>query len=284
MKKSAPNKFKKQLPNILIILVFIIGLSVLLYPPISSYINAQTQSRSVARYYERVTEYDGEQLKKMIAEAREYNDNLLGKQNRFSFTEAETAYYKSILNIGPDIMGVLIIDKIDVNLPIYHGTDESVLQVGLGHLQGSSLPVGGVGTHAVISGHTGLPSAVLLTHLTKLVECDKFLIRIASEVLTYEVDKISVVEPGEVRALDIDPEADIVTLVTCTPYGINSHRLLVRGHRVENDINVEWELAAANPLPMVIMVLLFIAPVIPVAAVIVIIRCAKIKRGGKTSL
>ena len=274
---------KKYLISIAVILVFLVGLSVLLYPTISAYVNSRSQSRVVAMYYEDVSGLNKEDLRPLFEAAREYNASLLRKQDRFTFTEEETAEYNRLLNTGCDIMGVLFIDKINVRLPIYHGTSEGVLQVGIGHLQGSSLPVGGLGTHTIVSGHRGLPSSTLLTYLDKMEKGDVFVLYILGEELTYQVDQITVVEPSEVSAMDIDPEMDYCTLVTCTPYGINSHRLLVRGHRIENVESRTFGMiyADAERLDKPTTIMIFIVPVLLALMIYIILKCKKIHQGGK---
>jgi sortase A len=215
--------------------VFLVGLAVLLYPVVSDYINALHQSRVIVEYNESVARVDGARYAEILDEARAYNERLVGKNNRFVMSEEEREEYNALLRVSDSgVMGYLEIPSIRVKLPIYHGTGEGVLQVGIGHLEGSSLPIGGEGTHAVVTGHRGLPSSTLLTDLNKLTEGDLFIFTVLGEVLTYETDRALTVEPDEMDALELDPDMDLATLVTCTPYGINSHRLLVRGHRVDN--------------------------------------------------
>lgn len=226
---------KKNISTIILVLIFFVGLSLLLYPTISDYWNSFHQSRAIATYAEAVAELDDEDYEKMWQEAEAYNQKLSNQPNRWNLTEEEEEEYNRILDVGgTGIMGYIEIPEIKVSLPIYHGTDEGVLQIAVGHIPGSSLPVGGIGTHSVVSGHRGLPSAKLFTNLDELDEGDVFMIRVLDETLTYEVDKISIVEPDDLTGLEIDPELDLCTLVTCTPYGVNSHRLLVRGHRIPN--------------------------------------------------
>ena len=226
---------KKNISTIILVLIFFVGLSLLLYPTISDYWNSFHQSRAIATYAEAVAELDDEDYEKMWQEAEAYNQKLSNQPNRWNLTEEEEEEYNGILDVGgTGIMGYREIPEIKVSLPIYHGTDEGVLQIAVGHIPGSSLPVGGIGTHSVVSGHRGLPSAKLFTNLDELDEGDVFMIRVLDETLTYEVDKISIVEPDDLTGLEIDPELDLCTLVTCTPYGVNSHRLLVRGHRIPN--------------------------------------------------
>lgn len=232
---SKERLMRKHLSTILLILVFAIGLCLLLYPTVSDYWNSFHQSRAIADYVEQVTNIDNETYDEILREAASYNETLKGRANRFVMDDGEREQYEKQLDIsGVGIMGYLEIPSIDVSLAVYHGTAESVLQVGVGHLEGTSLPVGGEGTHCVLSGHRGLPSARLFTDLDKMVVGDLFVLRILDETLTYEVDQILIVEPADLSGLEIQEGEDYCTLVTCTPYGINSHRILVRGHRVEN--------------------------------------------------
>ena len=225
---------KKHLSTILLVVVILAGLSLLLYPSFSNYWNERHQSMAIQSYGERVAQLDNSAARQLLDEARAYNATLPGIKNPFVLSDAETALYESLLDVtGTGVMGYVEIPSLDCMLPIYHGTDEAVLQIAVGHIPGSSLPVGGTGTHCVLSGHRGLPSAKLFTNLDQLAEGDVFRLHVLDEVLTYEVDQILTVEPQDVAALEIDPSQDFCTLVTCTPYGINSHRLLVRGHRIE---------------------------------------------------
>lgn len=226
---------KNTVSTIILILIFLVGLSLLLYPTVSDYWNSLHQSRAIAGYVSDVAGMDNDTYDKLWAEARAYNAKLSEKSERFNMTDEEQAEYETLLSVsGTNVIGYINIAKIDCYLPIYHGTDESVLQSGVGHLEGSSLPVGGESTHCVISGHRGLPSAKLFTNLDQLEIGDDFILYVLDETLTYEIDQIRIVEPQEIRELDIIEGEDYCTLVTCTPYGVNTHRLLVRGHRVEN--------------------------------------------------
>ncbi len=226
---------KKSLSNVVLILVFLIGLSLLLYPTISDYWNSLHQSRAIAEYAEKVANLDDDIYEGILEAARQYNENLFERQDSFYMTDEERAEYEQLLNVsGNGILGYIEIPSIECSLPIYHGVDESVLQIAVGHIDWTSLPVGGVNTHSVLSGHRGLPSAKLFSELDRLKEGDTFMIRVLDETLTYKVDQILIVEPHEVEAIKIEEGKDYCTLVTCTPYGINSHRLLVRGHRIEN--------------------------------------------------
>ncbi len=218
-----------------LVLLLLAGVSLLLYPSLSDYWNSMHQTRAIASYAETVSQLDTAQYDEMWKAAQDYNRSLAQRETAFALTGEQKAAYESLLDVsGLGVMGYIEIPEIDCSLPIYHGTEESVLQVAVGHLEWSNLPVGGEGTHCVLSGHRGLPSAKLFTNLDKLAVGDTFLLRVLDEVLTYEVDQILIVEPEQVDALGIMPGEDYCTLVTCTPYGINTHRLLVRGHRVEN--------------------------------------------------
>lgn len=239
---------KKNVQKILIAIVFLAGLSLLLYPLVANQWNDYRQKRLVSDYEQVVAEKEAAGQIDYQAEkeaAVSYNNDLLPSILPDSFAEAEASEedlrYLSCLNITENgMMGTVEIPKINVSLPIFHTTDEKVLEMAAGHLEGSSLPVGGENTHAVISAHRGLPSASLFTDLDRLEESDHFLLRILGEILCYEVDKITVVEPSDTKDLAVEDGMDLVTLMTCTPYGVNSHRLLVRGHRVPY---VEEELA-----------------------------------------
>ena len=224
---------RKHIPTILLLSVFLVGLSLLLYPTVSDQWNKLHQTRAISNYVEEVADLDNDTYERLWAEAESYNTALPGRADRMKPTGEEHNAYQSQLNIsGSGIMGYIEIPTIGCALPIYHGTEESVLQIAVGHIEGSSLPIGGSTTHCVLSGHRGLPSARLFTDLDKLTEGDTFLLHILDETLTYEVDQIQIIEPHEVDALRIEEGKDYCTLMTCTPYGINSHRLLVRSHRI----------------------------------------------------
>lgn len=224
---------KKHMSTIIAILVFITGLSLLLYPTVSNYWNSLHQSRVVANYSDTLAKMDKKEKQAAIDAAVEYNAGLVNNGNRFTPSDSELSLYKSLLNAdGTGMMGYITIPEIRCKLAIYHSVDDSVLQVGVGHLEGSSLPVGGSSTHCVISGHRGLPSARLFTDIDRLEKGDLFYLHVYGKVLAYEVDKISVVEPEDYGPLEIEEGKDLCTLLTCTPYGINTQRLMVRGHRV----------------------------------------------------
>lgn len=207
----------------------------MLYPSLSDYWNSFHQSQAIASYVERVEELDDGAYEAMWSEAVKYNEKLAENQISYHLTEEGQEWYNSLLDVSASgIMGYIEIPSISCNLPIYHGTADTVLQIAIGHLEWTSLPVGGKSTHCVISGHRGLPSARLFTDLDRLVVGDIFMMRVLDEMLTYQVDQIKIVLPEELDFLKIQEGEDYCTLVTCTPYGINSHRLLVRGHRIEN--------------------------------------------------
>ena len=230
---------KKKNGNLITIFLFLMllaGLSLLLYPTVSDYWNSFHQSRAIATYVEQIAQIDNSHYIELLQGAEEYNAALaLQEKANWLLSEEELEVYNDTLDVsGAGIMCSIEIPKLKCKLAVYHGVDEGVLQIAVGHIPGSSLPVGGESTHCVLSGHRGLPSARLFTDLDKLVVGDTFLINVLDEVLTYEVDQILIVEPQELDALAIEEGKDYCTLVTCTPYGINTHRLLVRGHRVAN--------------------------------------------------
>lgn len=226
---------KKKLSTIILCAVFLVGLGLILYPSVSDWWNSFHQSRTIANYAETAAELSEEDCSRLLQQTQEYNESLLSKPNPLVPSEEELAIYSGVLNVtGDGIMGYIEIPKIKCNLPIYHGIEEGVLQTAIGHIPGTSLPIGGASTHCVVSGHRGLPSAKLFTDLDQMVPGDIFMIQTLNDTLTYEVDQIRIVEPQEVNDLTIIPGGDYFTLVTCTPYGINSHRLLVRGIRTEN--------------------------------------------------
>ncbi|SFC26107.1 class C sortase [Streptococcus equinus] len=256
-------KFKENFLTNILVFILIIGLSLLLYPTVSDYWNSFHQSEAVAGYVQNVQDMSQDKKDKMLADAKAYNQNLVkGVMPDLNLSNAEKSAYNKNLDVtGTGIMAYVEIPKINTTLPIYHGTDDAVLQVAVGHIPGTSLPVGGKGTHAVISGHRGLPSAKLFTDIDRLVDGDTFMIQVLDETLTYEVDQILTVLPDDVSALAIDPNQDYVTLVTCTPYGVNSHRLLVRGHRIPNKIKnarVISEASRVEPLLVAPILAIFI--------------------------
>ena len=233
---------KNRIINIAIALIFLIGLSLLLYPTVSDFYNSRHQSHVITDYIKEIDDLDEKTYQSFMEAAQTYNEKLRKKQDRFTLNEEEQeAYYQQLSIDYSSVMGYIEISKINCKLPIYHGTDESVLQVGAGHLEGTSLPIGGKGTHCVLSGHRGLPSAKLFSDLDQMVEGDKFVLYVLNEKLTYQVDQILIVEPENMGPLAIDENQDYCTLVTCTPYGVNTHRLLIRGTRIPNEEELKSE-------------------------------------------
>lgn len=256
-------KIKENYLTISLVGILLIGLSLLLYPTVSDYWNSFHQSEAVAGYVQDAEDMSEQKKAEMLAATQAYNQTLqTGVIPDLNLSRAEAKIYDQMLDVtSTGIMAYIEIPKLNTTLPIYHGTDDSVLQVAIGHIPGTSLPVGGKGTHAVISGHRGLPSAKLFTDIDRLVEGDIFMIQVLDKTLTYEVDQVLTVTPDDVSALAIDPEQDYVTLVTCTPYGVNTHRLLVRGHRIANQENaarVTSETSQVKPLMVASFLVIFI--------------------------
>lgn len=224
---------RKNLSKIITIAVFLVGLSVMLYPTLSNRWNTRVQTAAITQYKTAIDTADTADTDNALAKAEHYNRLLLGLNEPLKEHENLNDYSELLNPSGNGIMGYISIARLNLELPIYHGTDEAVLNVGVGHLEGSSLPVGGSGTHAVLSAHRGLPSAKLFSDLDKMQPGDLFTVTVLSRTLTYQVDSITTVSPEQTSALAIDENGDFCTLMTCTPYGINSHRLLVRGVRVQ---------------------------------------------------
>ena len=272
-------RMRKHLSTIILILVFLVGLSLLLYPTVSDYWNSFHQSRAIAGYAQTVADLDEDNYEKFLADAEDYNKTIAKSGNRFELSKKEQKQYESLLNVAGDgMMGYIDIPSIDCTLPIYHGTSDQVLQSGVGHLEGTSLPVGGESSHCVISGHRGLPSAKLFTDLDELREGDVFRIYVLDETLTYEVDQISIVLPEEFDDLQIQKGKDLCTLVTCTPYGINTHRLLVRGHRIETDEKSRVRADAMQIDPTIV------APILAVPMLLLLVILIIVLPKGKKKL
>lgn len=278
---------KKNKSTAILILVFFVGLSLLLYPTISDYWNSFHSSKAIATYAAEVAKLDPISYDQIWEEARTYNKMLAEKRNKYILSEEEYAAYEKLLDItGTGIMAEIEIPSVRVDLPVYHGMDESVLQVAAGHLEWSSFPVGGESTHCVISAHRGLPSAKLFTNLDELAEGDVFLLRTLDELLTYEVDQILIVEPEDISALHIESGKDLCTLVTCTPYGINSHRLLVRGHRVETVDTLSWAKVTSDALQVEPIIVAPLLALVIIAVLLVVVGISdnykkKERRGNK---
>ena len=278
MKKKQNSAPKKHNSTPWLILVFLVGLALLLYPSVSNYWNSFHSSRAITTYAEAVADINTDVYDELWQEAVEYNRTIRSIGVQWEMSEVLRERYLKLLDItGTGIMGYIEISSINCTLPIYHGTSDPVLQVAVGHIEGSSLPVGGEGSHCILSGHRGLPSARLFTDLDKLGEGDTFVIRTLDEVLTYEVDQIRIVMPYELGDLQVVDGKDYCTLVTCTPYGINTHRLLVRGHRIENEadapmIRITGDAFQIDPL--------LVAPVVSMP-MLVILLVMLFTSGGK---
>ncbi len=251
-KKKKKKKF--SFSTLILVLILLIGLGVLLYPTISDWWNSMHATQAISSYVEAVDDLSEKEKEEMLRAARKYNASRPNGAN-FGLTDEEYLEYESLLDItGTGIMGYIQIPSIGVNLPVYHGVEESVLQIAVGHVPGSSLPVGGKRTHAVLSGHRGLPSAKLFSELDKLTEGDVFTVTVLDRVITYQADQIRIVLPEETDELSIVNGKDYCTLVTCTPYGINTHRILLRGHRIKN-INGDIAITAeATRIPNYIVI------------------------------
>lgn len=271
---------KKKKSSIGFVILFIVGLSLFLYPSLSDYWNSFHQSKAIASYAEFLTEVDDEVSERVLKEAYIYNEKIATSKRNWILSEAEKVEYSKLLDItGSGIMGYIEIPKISCALPIYHGTDEAVLQIAVGHIEGSSLPVGGSSTHCVLSGHRGLPSAKLFSDLDELMQGDTFMIRVLDETLTYEVDQIRIVDPDDLSNLGIEEGEDLFTLVTCTPYGINTHRLLVRGHRVTTiDMDYIKVVADATQIEPITVAPALAIPMLIVLLIWMLIRYRKEKR------
>lgn len=271
---------KKRGTTVLLIIVFFVGLCLLLYPTLSDWWNSRHQSKAIATYSDTVEKLDQEGIDNFFAEAKEFNAKIKrGNGFQYLTKELQEEYYKILDITGTGIMAYIEIPGINVSLPVYHGVSDSVLQVAVGHIEWSSLPVGGENTHCVVSGHRGLPSAKLFTNLDKLTVGDVFMLNILNETLTYEVDQILIVNPDEISALNIEEGKDLCTLVTCTPYGINSHRLLVRGHRVANieEAPVIHVISEAGVIDALVIAPIIAAPILFALLVYVMIKYRKKK-------
>ena len=226
---------KKHLLTVILVTGLVAGAGLLLYPSVANYWNSFHQTRAIMGYNDAVSEMSQEDYTAILDEAKAYNKRLGKSGIQWNMTDAQKEEYNKMLRVdGTDVMGYISIPKIHVKLPMYHGTDEAVLQTSIGHLEQTSLPVGGKSSHCSVSGHRGLPSARLFTDLDRLKEGDTWTMTILNETVTYEADQIRIVEPEDLSNLGIEKKKDFCTLITCTPYGINTHRLLIRGHRIPN--------------------------------------------------
>ena len=260
--------------------IFLIGLSLLAYPTVSDQWNKIHQTRAIVSHAENVAKLSQEDCDSLLGAARAFNDLLVSMPDRWRLNgEMSRNYHSLLVSDDTEVMAYIEIPKIKVSLPIYHGTGAAVLQQAIGHMEGSSLPVGGESTHCVLSGHRGLPSAKLFTDLDKLVEGDTFMIYTLNETLTYEVDQINIVLPSDMSTLGIEQGKDLVTLFTCTPYGINTHRLMVRAHRVENaDTHLVLVTADALQLNQTLVALCIAVPTLLLLFVVTVLRPRKKKR------
>ena len=274
---------RRRISNIILTVVLLVGIGLLVYPTFSDWWNSFHQTRAIAGYTAQVANMNKEDFDRMWAEAEAFNEYLAESSGRFNLTEEEERTYNSILDVtGTGIMGYIDIPSIKISLPIYHGTDESILQIAIGHIEGTSFPIGGEGTHSAVSGHRGLPSAKLFTDIDQLQAGDKFLLQILDRTLTYEVDQIRIVLPQELQDLQIDPYQDYCTLITCTPYGVNTHRLLVRGHRVDNDNTDATRITAdAMRFEPIIVAPLVAAPILLILLVYLLISTSRWNRKRK---
>ena len=277
---------KKRLIGFLLSIACLVGLLMVLYPTLSDVWNKRHSSHTIASYVEKIDTVDDTAYAEEWEKALRFNAALADLRGYELSKEMESAYH-SVLDVsGIGIMAYIQIPKINVELPIYHGTSSSVLQIALGHLEWSSLPTGGPSTHCVISGHRGLPSARLFTDLPKLALGDVFYVRVLNELLTYEVDQIRTVMPDDLNDLEIVEGKDYFSLVTCTPYGVNTHRLLVRGHRIENSVEAKKLYVSSDAVridPLIVVPLLAL-PVIGILVLLVFIiadiRDSRMKKGG----
>lgn len=266
------SKFDKWITYTLVGII-LIGIGLLAYPSISNYWNSFHQSRAIMGYQERVNQIDVSQYERLLKDAYAYNKQFIDTGIKWQMTDEEKALYHQQLAIDETgNIGSITIPKIKVTLPIYQGISEDVLQTSIGHLEGTSLPVGGESTHAVLSGHRGLPSARLFSDLDKLKEGDRWTVNILNETYTYEVDQIRIVEPTDLTNIQIEEGQDYQTLLTCTPYGVNTHRLLVRGHRVANEDGDALVLADAIQIEPIYIAPFIAGAIILVLLVIVIVK------------
>ena len=273
------NWLKKHFVTLVIVLIFLVGLGLLIYPTFSDWWNSFHQSKIIMDYSETVAQMDKEDYDRILKSAKEYNKELAESGIKWAMSDKEKKEYKKQLSVDKSgVMGYVSIPKIHIKLPIYHGMGEKILQKSIGHIEGSSLPVGGKSSHCIVSGHRGLPSAKLFTDLDKLKEGDTWTVTVLNETLTYEADKIWIVKPNDLSKLQIKKGKDYFTLITCTPYGINTHRLLVRGHRISNlngDANVIADAVQIEPV--------YIAPFVaaPILLLLVLVVLFRTGRGRK---
>ncbi len=286
MNKKETKKRKSSISTIVLVAIFFIGLCILLYPTISDFWNEKRQSQAVMNYDDLIVNLTPADYSEYFKKANDYNRKLSLISSPFiGHRNLKDEYYSTLDVNGNGMMGYITIEKIKVQLPIYHGTSDQVLNSAVGHVEGSSIPVGGEGTHSVLSAHRGLPSAKLFTNLDKLTVGDIFTIRILDKTLTYQVDQVLIVLPDKIDDLYAVPGEDLCTLVTCTPYGINTHRMLVRGTRIENieeekKINVSTEAYRIDPL---IVTPAVAAPMLGILLIFLVVRSSKEKKENTAS-
>lgn len=280
MEEEMPKKKKKKrvsFSTILLVVIMLAGLGVFLYPSISDWWNSMHATQAIAGYVDAVKDLSKEEKANMLKAAKKYNDSRPNGVN-FNLSEEELAEYNSLLDItGTGIMGYIQIPSIGVNLPIYHTVDEGILQIAVGHIPGSSFPIGGKRTHAVLSGHRGLPSAKLFSDLDQLKEGDIFTVTVLDRVVTYQADQIRIVLPEETDELAIVDGKDYCTLSTCTPYGINTHRILLRGHRIKN---INGDIAITSEATRIPNYIVIPAVGIPILFLMLVIMLIYYRRRG----
>lgn len=273
---------KKNRTTLLLVLIAAVGLGLLLYPTFSDWWNSFHQARAVSSYMEAVADLDKADYEKILDAADEYNRKLALTGVQWKMTDKQKAEYEKQLNVNTTgIMGYISIPKIHVELPVYHGIEDEVLQVAIGHLEGTSLPVGGPSTHCSVSGHRGLPSARLFSDLDKMIEGDTFTLTVLNRTITYQVDQIRVVVPTDLSDLQIKKGKDYCTLITCTPYGINTHRLLVRGHRVANAQGDALVTADAMQIEAIFIAPFFAIPIIILLLLLMLNRTGVAQRSNR---
>ena len=271
--------FKKHFLTMIIMIVMLVGIGLLAYPSVANYWNQFHQTRAIMAYNDTVSSLSTEDYKRILNDAKEYNKKLGETGIVWKMSKAQKAEYEKQLAVDTSgIMGYVSVPKFHIKLPVYHGTNESVLQIAIGHLEQTSLPVGGESSHCEVSGHRGLPSARLFTDIDKIKEGDTWTMNVLNETLTYECDQIRIVEPEDLSNLQIAKGKDYCTLITCTPYGVNTHRLLVRGHRIPNvDGNANLTADAIQIEPI------YIAPflAIPIILILLIVLIASTRKAKK---
>lgn len=277
-------RMKKHLPTIILIVVFVLGFGILMYPTFANFWNSRTQTRAIATYDERMAVLQTADYSELWEAAEAFNRKIAAKGGFAKLTEEDMEEYLSLIDpVDTGMMGYILIDKIGVKMPVYHTVDEGVLQIAAGHLPQSSLPTGGIGNHIALSGHRGLPSALLFTDLDRLIVGDTFVLKIMDRTLTYRVDQIKIVLPEEVSDLKIEPGEDYCTLITCTPYGVNSHRLLIRGERTDN----AWEAMQVNvhadavQIDSVYVAIAIAVPILLLLFILLMITTSKRGKGGE---